>query len=57
MRTRESLIVVAYSARSLAQSAARAGYAPLAIDMFGDLDTREASLAMTTVKGGATGRA
>lgn len=34
------LLVVALSARALAQSAARAGFAPLAIDLFGDLDTR-----------------
>ena len=48
----EALILVAYSARALAFSAARAGYAPLAIDMFGDCDTREASATTIAIEGG-----
>ncbi len=47
-----SLIVVAQSARSLASSAKRAGFAPLAIDVFGDDDTRAISLATLTLDGG-----
>lgn len=36
------LVVVATSARALAAAARRAGYAPLAVDAFADLDTRAA---------------
>jgi predicted ATP-grasp superfamily ATP-dependent carboligase len=43
---------VAYSARALASSAARAGFAALAIDVFGDDDTREMSLASVKLQGG-----
>ena len=46
------LIVVAQSARALASSARRAGYAPLAIDLFGDDDTRALSRATVTLDGG-----
>jgi predicted ATP-grasp superfamily ATP-dependent carboligase len=37
------LVVVATSARMLAQSARRAGLRPIALDLFGDLDTRRAA--------------
>jgi uncharacterized protein len=47
-----AIIVLANSARALAASARRAGFAPLAIDVFGDDDTREASLAIITLDGG-----
>ena len=46
------LIVVAQSARALASAAKRAGYAPLAIDVFGDDDTRAISRATITLEGG-----
>lgn len=47
-----SLIVLAGSARALAASAKRAGYAPLAIDVFGDADTRALCRATVTLEGG-----
>jgi predicted ATP-grasp superfamily ATP-dependent carboligase len=47
-----AIVIVAYSARALASSAARAGFAPLAIDVFGDDDTRETSLACLKLDGG-----
>lgn len=37
------LLIVASSARLLVESARKAGYAPLAIDLFGDQDTRAAA--------------
>ena len=43
MTDRPAIIVAAYSARALASSANRAGFAPLSIDVFGDEDTREVS--------------
>jgi predicted ATP-grasp superfamily ATP-dependent carboligase len=46
------LIVIAQSARALASSARRAGYAPLTIDMFGDDDTRALSRYSMTLEGG-----
>ncbi len=52
MIDRPELIVVAYSARALASSASRAGFAPLSIDVFGDEDTRETSRATMTLDGG-----
>ena len=52
MIDRPAILVVAYSARALASSAARAGFAPLAIDVFGDDDTRETSLACVKLDGG-----
>ena len=52
MVDRRAMIVVGYSARSLASSARRAGFAPLAIDVFGDDDTREVSAATITLGGG-----
>lgn len=38
--TRRPLLVVARSARALAQAARAAGYAPRVVDLFGDVDTR-----------------
>jgi uncharacterized protein len=52
MIARAAIIVVAYSARALASSAAHAGFAPLSIDVFGDDDTREMSLASVKLEGG-----
>ena len=52
MTDRPAIIVVAYSARALASSATRAGFAPLAIDVFGDDDMREMSLASVKLDGG-----
>ncbi len=37
------VLIAAFSGRSLAQSARRAGYRPFVVDAFGDLDTREAA--------------
>jgi len=47
-----AILIVAYSARALSSSAARAGFAPLSIDVFGDDDTRETSLACVKLDGG-----
>ena len=52
MTDRPAIIVLANSARALAASAKRAGFAPLAIDVFGDGDTRETSFAAITLDGG-----
>jgi uncharacterized protein len=52
MTDRPPIIVVAYSARALASSAAHAGFAPLSIDVFGDDDMRETSLASVKLDGG-----
>jgi uncharacterized protein len=52
MTDRSAIIVVAYSARALASSAAYAGFAPLSIDVFGDDDMRETSLAFVKLDGG-----
>ena len=52
MPDQPALIVVGASARSLAASAARAGFAPLAIDVFGDSDTRALSAASICLEGG-----
>jgi len=52
MTDRRAIIVVAYSARALASSAAHAGFAPLSIDVFGDDDMRETSLASVKLDGG-----
>jgi predicted ATP-grasp superfamily ATP-dependent carboligase len=46
------MILLAHSARALAASASLAGYAPLAIDVFGDADTRGMSDAVITLEGG-----
>ena len=37
------LVVAAVSARMLAEAAARDGYAVVALDLFGDVDTRRVS--------------
>jgi uncharacterized protein len=47
-----AIIVVGYSARSLAWSASHTGFAPLSIDVFGDDDTRAMSLASVKLEGG-----
>jgi uncharacterized protein len=52
MTDRPAIIVMAYSARALASSASRAGFAPLSIDVFGDDDTRGMSLASVKLEGG-----
>lgn len=39
--TAEAVLIAAFSARALAASARRAGYLPLVVDCFGDLDTSE----------------
>jgi predicted ATP-grasp superfamily ATP-dependent carboligase len=49
---RPMVIVAAYSARALASSATRAGFAPLSIDVFGDDDTTEMSFASVKLDGG-----
>ncbi len=54
MADRRAIVVLGYSARALASSARRSGFSPLAIDVFGDDDTREASLAAITLAGGLT---
>ena len=41
--TGETVLIAAFSGRALAQSARRAGYVPLVVDAFGDLDTRAAA--------------
>jgi uncharacterized protein len=52
MIERPAIIVVAHSARSLASSAAHGGFAALSIDVFGDEDTRAASLDSVKLDGG-----
>jgi predicted ATP-grasp superfamily ATP-dependent carboligase len=52
MIDRPTIIVAAYSARSLASSASHAGFAALSIDVFGDDDTREMSFASVKLDGG-----
>jgi len=52
MTDRPTIIVVGYSARALASSAKRAGFAPLSVDVFGDEDMREMSLASVKLDGG-----
>jgi predicted ATP-grasp superfamily ATP-dependent carboligase len=52
MTVRPAIIVIGYSARALASSAMRAGFAPLSIDVFGDDDMREMSFASVTLDGG-----
>lgn len=46
-----SLLIAAISARSLAQSARRAGFVPLAVDFFADTDTQEAVYACRKLEG------
>jgi predicted ATP-grasp superfamily ATP-dependent carboligase len=52
MIDRPAIIVVGYSARALASSAKRSGFAPLSIDVFGDDDTKEVSLVSVKLDGG-----
>ena len=52
MTDRPAIIVVAYSARALASSAAHAGFAPLSIDVFGDDDMRAMSVSSVKLDGG-----
>jgi uncharacterized protein len=47
-----SLLIAAISARSLVQSARRAGFAPLAADFFADTDTQAAAHACVKLPGG-----
>jgi predicted ATP-grasp superfamily ATP-dependent carboligase len=54
MTVRPAIIVMGYSARALAASAAHAGFAPLSIDVFGDDDMREMSFASVKLDGGLT---
>ena len=46
-----SLLIAAISARSLAQSARRAGFTPLVADFFADADTQEAAHACRKLRG------
>lgn len=41
----DPVLIAAFSARALAQSARRAGFAPYVVDCFGDLDTEESAAA------------
>lgn len=43
--TAEAILIAAFSARALAASARRAGFVPLIVDCFGDLDASEAAAA------------
>lgn len=45
----DSVLIVGLSGRQLAVSAARAGYAPVVLDAFGDLDTRAAACTVIRV--------
>lgn len=45
----EPVLIAALSGRALAQSARRAGFAPVVLDAFADLDTREAAAAWAQV--------
>ena len=47
----EHVLIAAFSGRSLAQSARRAGFHPLVVDAFGDLDTREAAEDIRVIEG------
>lgn len=47
----ETVLIVAFSGRALAESARRAGYVPLVADAFGDLDTQAAAHALQVVPG------
>jgi uncharacterized protein len=47
--TSASVLIAAFSGRALAQSARRAGYVPLVVDAFGDLDTRAAAHAFEII--------
>ena len=47
----ETVLIAAFSGRSLAQSARRAGYRPLVADAFGDLDTRRSAEGLRVLDG------
>ncbi len=47
----DTVLIAAFSGRALAQSARRAGYEPLVVDAFGDLDTREAATDFRVIDG------
>jgi len=47
----QSVLIAAFSGRALAQSARRAGFEPLVVDAFGDLDTRQAAADFRVVDG------
>jgi len=49
MTPRRELLLIAHSARQLAQSAARAGFGAVVVDLFGDEDTRAAADECLTV--------
>lgn len=49
--TASTILIAAFSGRSLAQSAQRAGYLPLVADAFGDLDTRTAAHHFRAIEG------
>ncbi|MBS0252031.1 MAG: ATP-grasp domain-containing protein [Proteobacteria bacterium] len=47
----DAVLIAAFSGRSLAQSARRAGFRPLVVDAFGDLDTRDAAEDLRVIDG------
>jgi predicted ATP-grasp superfamily ATP-dependent carboligase len=47
----QPVLIAAFSGRALAQSARRAGYEPLVVDAFGDLDTRDAAAGLIVIDG------
>ncbi len=47
----DAVLIAAFSGRSLAQSARRAGYRPFVVDAFGDLDTKEAADGIRVIDG------
>lgn len=47
----DAVLIAAFSGRSLAQSARRAGFRPLVVDAFGDLDTRTAAEGIRVIDG------
>ena len=47
--TAGTVLIAAFSVRALAASARRAGYEPLAVDCFGDVDTAEIAASMRTL--------
>ena len=54
MRHPYRLLIVAVSGRALAQSAGRAGYRPVVLDLFADRDTRAASSACRSINAPGT---
>ncbi|HMF07296.1 MAG TPA: ATP-grasp domain-containing protein [Methylocella sp.] len=51
-KARTAVLIVAVSARAMAAAARRAGYRPLAVDFFNDIDTREICAASRRAEGG-----